>query len=113
MGRSVEGAQVREIEIKDVALTIRSFLNGIVVENDGVPIATHMHIKLNRINGQRKSITKGSQRILWSEVRATPMGNALKMRCHGIFKTSLIWSDRFATSYHAAKQDTLVCGKHS
>jgi hypothetical protein len=83
---SIERAQIGEIKIKDVPLAVCSFLNSIVVEDDGMAITTHMYIKLYCINRQCESIAKGCQSVFRGEMGSPAMSDTLKMSGHKVSK---------------------------
>src|SRR2546425_11940612 len=75
VGGGVEAPQVGEIEIKDIALSIGTFLHGIVVEDDGMTVATHMNIKLYGIDREVECIAERGQGIFEGKMRAAQLGN--------------------------------------
>src|SRR5579859_89277 len=78
----IQFAQYGKVQIQDIPLTIRHPFNRIVMKHNGMAIATHMDIKLNRIDWQCKGIAKSCKSIFGSQARPPAMSNLLKMLHH-------------------------------
>src|SRR5207248_11446995 len=77
MGGGVEATQVGKIEVEDVPAAIGLFLDGVVVKDDGMTIAAHMHVKFDGVNGQGEGLATCREGIFTCESRAAALGDAV------------------------------------
>src|SRR5690348_11264023 len=82
MRGGVEAAQVVKVQVEDIACPIGQLFNGIIMKNDGVTIARHMHVEFYGIDGKGECIAKRGQRILRGKLGTAAMGDKLDGMFH-------------------------------
>src|SRR6266568_2805495 len=90
MGSGIEAAQIGKVQVQQVSLAIRTFLNSVVVKHYQVTVTAHVNVQFDGINGKRECIAKCGQGILWGKVGAATMGDSL----HGFRHSSVSVSFR-------------------
>src|SRR5579859_6521114 len=64
MRGDVEAAQFVKVQVEDIACPIGKLFNRVIMKDDGMTIARHMHVEFYGINGKGERVAKRGQRVL-------------------------------------------------